>query len=183
LSIDIINYGYTLQIIHSKIYFAEFAGIDNSGAFVVYFCEEMDTWVKVARKKAKCNYCGGDIEKGSYMVVVKSWRNREGEPRKWMVFFRYHAEKDGKCCYIEQAKAALERREIVETRGKKKLPITDEMKAARRRVLLRRASVLQRIRAEMEKEEQSVDKIIHLGGLLVQLKEEIEKLGGAPKSW
>jgi hypothetical protein len=35
----------------------------------------------------------------------------------------------------------------------------------------------------MEKEEQSVDKIIHLGGLLVQLKEEIEKLGGAPKSW
>jgi len=63
--------------------------------------------------------------------------------------------------------------------------MTDDNKAARFAILRRRASVTQRIKREVTKpvEEQSIDKIIHLGDLLNKLKEEIELVGGVPKSW
>ena len=53
----------------------------------------------------------------------------------------------------------------------------------RRKILARRASVLQRIKAEMSIGEYSADRLIHLGGLLLRCKEDIEQHGGAPKKW
>ena len=88
-------------------------------------------------------------------------------------------------CWIDQAIASLSSRRIAETRGRKRLEITDEMREARLKVLRRRAAVVQRIRAEVSNpvEKQNVDRIIHLGKAINDLKMEIESLGGAPKSW
>ena len=87
-------------------------------------------------------------------------------------------------CWIDRAIAELESRAVVETRGRKKLEMTDATKDARTAILRRRASVIQRIKREVESPDgQNVDKIIHLGELLNKLKEEIEPLGGVPESW
>lgn len=106
--------------------------------------------------------------------------SKEGERQLWEQYLRFHPQ-----CWIDQAVANLAKREVVETRGRKRLVMTDDIRAARQKILVRRASVTQRIRAEVEKpgELQSIDRIIHLGELLNNLKEEIEPLGGVPKSW
>ena len=88
-------------------------------------------------------------------------------------------------CWIDQAVAELEKRVVVETRGRKKLEMTDATREARTAILRRRGSVVQRIRREVGNGggEPNTDNIIHLGGLLNKLKEEIEPFGGVPESW
>ena len=88
-------------------------------------------------------------------------------------------------CWIDQGIAEIEKRVVVETRGRKRIEMTDGNRKARTAILMRRASITQRIRREIEKPEdgRSVDRIIHLGGLLNRLKEEIKPLGGVPESW
>lgn len=86
-------------------------------------------------------------------------------------------------CWIDQAVAELKTRVVVETRGRKRLEMTDETKAARTAIMRRRGSVIQRIKREVGSEERDVDRVIHLGELLNSLKGEIEKFGGVPKSW
>lgn len=102
------------------------------------------------------------------------------EPQRWSFFMRFHLQ-----CWIDQAIAALESKPVIETRGRKKLPMTDDIRAARLKVLMRRAAVTQRIRIELTKpvEEQDMDRVIHLGGEINKLKDEIELLGGVPESW
>lgn len=118
------------------------------------------------------------------MVVCryyKSSRRQKGEPAsRWAFTIRFHPE-----CWIEQGLAALKEKPVVETRGRKKAPMSDEVRTARVRVLMRRAAVVQRIKLEMERSdgEISMDRIIKYGGQLNQLKEEIAPLGGVPKSW
>lgn len=118
------------------------------------------------------------------MVVCRWYKSTQREPggerQKWAFYWRFHTQ-----CWIDQAIAALEKREIVETRGRKKLGMTDEIRAARLRILMRRAAITQRIRREITKpaEEQDIDRVIHLGDALNKLKEEIEECGGAPESW
>lgn len=144
----------------------------------------MNVWMKKCRKQATCKYCPNPIVKGEYMVVCKYYRRtrREsgGEAQKWKFFMRFHPQ-----CWIDQAIAALEKRGIVETRGRKKLEMSDEVRGARLKIMMRRASIVQRIRRELTKpaEEQDMDRVIHLGGMLNKLKEEIEPLGGEPKAW
>ena len=144
----------------------------------------MNVWMKVCRKKATCRYCDKPILKGDYMVICRYYkrtmREAGGTPQKWGCTIRFHTQ-----CWIDQAKAALESKPVVETRGGKKMAITDSDRSARFRILARRASITQRIRVEAIKlnGEQNIDKIIHLGGLLNKLKEEIELFGGVPKSW
>lgn len=114
------------------------------------------------------------------MVMCKFWKPSWHHP----LYKRFHVENaDGKCCWVEQGVAELSKRVIVETRGKRKLELADEVKVARFKILRRRAAVVQRIRKEMSSELQSIDRIIHLGGQLNKLKEEIEQVGGVPKSW
>jgi len=140
----------------------------------------VDIWIKRAVKKARCLYCPEPITKGQYMVIGKLWRRRDGTPRVWTVYLRWHPQ-----CWIDQAIRKLEKLPVMENRGRKSLGLSDETREARVKIMMRRAAVVQRIRNEIgkPKEEQSIDKIIHLGELLNKLKEEIEPLGGVPKSW
>lgn len=143
----------------------------------------MNVWLKKCRKRAKCNHCPEDITKGSYMVVCrfyKKTKNKSGVEQRWQFNLKFHPQ-----CWIDQAVASIEARPVVETRGRKKVEMADDVRAARLKILMRRASVTQRIKREVSKpvEEQKVDKVIHLGSLLNKLKEEIEPLGGVPQSW
>lgn len=143
----------------------------------------MNVWIKKCRKRAKCNHCPKEITKGSYMVVCryyKKTKNKSGVEQRWKFELRFHPQ-----CWIDQGIASLEAKPFVETRGRKRAEMTDDVRAARLKVMRRRASVTQRIKREVSKaiEGQSVDKVIHLGSLLNKLKEEIEPLGGIPPSW
>ena len=135
--------------------------------------------MRKTRKRATCAYCGQPILKSEYQVVCQWYMKLRGGKTGWKRK-SYHPQ-----CWIDQAVAEIESRVVVETRGKKRLEMTDGSKAVRFAILRRRASVTQRIKIEVSKsnEEQSIDKIIHLGDLLNKLKEEIELVGGVPKSW
>ena len=80
---------------------------------------------------------------------------------------------------------SLDKRPYVPPAGRKPSNMEPEMKRKRIAVLRRRASVIQRMREEMGKdnEERSLEKIIHFGELLDKQAKEIEPLGGVPKSW
>jgi hypothetical protein len=73
----------------------------------------------------------------------------------------------------------------VETRGRKCLQLESDTKQRRFVLLRRRASVVQRIRREAEKPQElrSTERLVHLGGMLNQLEEEMADCGGVPKSW
>lgn len=143
----------------------------------------MNVWMKVCRQKTNCNYCPNPILKGEYMVVCKWFKrtkDKAGTPQTWSFFKRFHPQ-----CWIDQAVVELEKRPIVETRGRKKLEVTDDTRIARFAILRRRASIIQRIRRETKKpsEEQSIDRLVHLGSMLNDLKVEIEPYGGVPDNW
>ena len=144
----------------------------------------MQVWMKICRKQATCRHCPRPILKNHPMVVCRYYKKTRmeagGSPQNWSFTIRFHPQ-----CWIDQAVAALKEKVVVETRGRKKSPLLDNIRAARVRVLARRATVVQRIRAEMAKpkESRNIDRIIHLGGKLNELKEEIAPLGGVPKSW
>jgi len=141
----------------------------------------MDIWLTICRRRAKCTHCPEFIEKGQYIVVGKLWaRSKEEGARRWTLRFRWHPE-----CWVEQGKMAADRRPLItETRGRKKLDMSEGDKAARRSIIMRRASVMQRIKKEVDlKTQESIDKLIHLGDRLNKLKEEIKQYGGVPKSW
>lgn len=86
-------------------------------------------------------------------------------------------------CWLERAIVEIEKRVVAETRGRKRMAITDSNRKKRTAILCRRASVIQRIGTEMGKEVRNFDRIVHMGELLEKLKVEIELYGGAPKSW
>ena len=126
--------------------------------------------MKACRKQATCAWCREFIENRTYMVVGQYLRG------KWKLRRNWHPD-----CWIEQAVKALEKRIVVERRGKKRLNLTDEDKKKRFKILARRASVLQRIKKASNNG--NVEKMIHLGMLLNKLKDEIELVGGVPKTW
>jgi hypothetical protein len=145
----------------------------------------MNIWLTKCRKQASCRHCPNPILNGEYMVVgeyYKSTRTEKGgKAVRWRRRLHWHPQ-----CWIDQAIAALKNRgDATETRGRKKLALPEHKSTARIKILRRRAAVMQRLKIEVSKptEEQSTDRIIHLGGLLNKLKEEIESFGGVPKSW
>lgn len=116
------------------------------------------------------------------MVVVKLiyWVTKDDSNRRWIRYLRFHPQ-----CWIDQAVEKLEKQPKLETRGAKKSALSDSDRAARFKIMARRASTTQRIRAEVSrpKEKQSIDAVIHLGDILNRLRDEIEPFGGAPKNW
>lgn len=114
------------------------------------------------------------------MVVGKLWRRNNGTARTWTIYFRWHTQ-----CWIDQGVQKLEREPVVDNRALRQPKFSQEVTEGRVKVMRRRAAVVQRIRIEVDKprEEQSVDRIIHLGELLNKLREEIEQFGGVPESW
>jgi len=80
---------------------------------------------------------------------------------------------------------SLEKRPYVPPKGRTPVVMEPEVRKKRVALLRRRASVMQRMREEMSKDnnERSLEKIIHFGELLENQTEEIKPLGGVPKSW
>ena len=140
----------------------------------------MNVWIRVTRKRAKCNYCSQMIETGEYQVICRYFMKLKHSERTWTKEMHFHA-KDP-YCWVERAVAELQTRPHIENRGKAPLPINDEQRSARKRLLQRRASVIQRINKEMEAQRRP-DKLIHLTDLLEKFAVLIEKEGGVPKSW
>ena len=118
------------------------------------------------------------------MLLTKSWAKKqevpEGEqPRhRWTFIKRWHID-----CWVANAKHSIEENPRVETRGRTKLPITVEQAVERKKILARHASIVQRVKSEMRPKKCNTERIIHLGGLLLKCKEEIESCGGVPKKW
>jgi len=102
------------------------------------------------------------------MVKGRLWR-----PGKWTLNFYWHPN-----CWVEQGIAEMEKRPVIESRGRKSLPITNEQQEKRLGVLKRRGSVIQRLKRETDPV-----KTLHLGEMLEDLKEEIKPLGGVPIGW
>ncbi|GAG26431.1 unnamed protein product [marine sediment metagenome] len=143
----------------------------------------MNVWMKKCRRETNCRFCEKPIVKGSYLVYCtwfKKTKDKAGTPQKWKFHMSFHPQ-----CWIDQAVIELEKAPPVETRGRKRLAMTDDTKEKRIKILRRRGAVLQRIRNELAKpeEDRSIDRIIHFGDKLNELKEEIEPLGGVPSSW
>lgn len=140
----------------------------------------MDIWIKRTSRVSKCSYCPEIISNGSFVVVGKLWRSKKGK-LKWPMMFRWHT-----ACWIEQGIRAVEEKERtqprIETRGRKRSSLPEDQKKQRLKIMTRRASALQRIRAVV-KSSGNIDKLIHLGGMLEKYKSEIEQLGGIPKGW
>lgn len=130
----------------------------------------MNVWMRKCRKQAVCRYCKQPILNKDFMVVGQ---HRKG---KWRFNRYWHPE-----CWIIQAKQKVEGKEYQETRGCKKMEIGEEDRKKRFKILARRASVLQRIKIAVGKEDYV--NIVHLGEMLEKLREEIEPLGGIPAAW
>ncbi len=153
----------------------------------------MDIWVKRAYRPTKCDYCQQYVATGDYLVCGKLWLTKSEASatltaRKWLLRKYWHLHSpDGIHCWEEQAKYYIDRKPkpIKSPAGRKKLELTNEDKRARGKILNRRSTITQRIRAEWEKPLELIDydEIVHLGTMLKKCKEEIEPLGGVPKSW
>lgn len=140
----------------------------------------MNVWIRVTRKRAKCNYCNQMIETGEYQVICRYFMKLKHSARTWIKEMHFHA-KDP-YCWVDRAVAELSTRPYIENRGKTPLPINDEQREARKKLLQRRASVIQRINKEMETARRP-DKLIHLTDMLEKFAEEIKLQGGLPISW
>ena len=141
----------------------------------------MNVWIRKTRKRTTCACgCGKAILNGEFQVVCQ-WYMKLKSGRVWQKRKSYKPQHG-----IDQGIAEVEKRVVVETRGwgsRPRVPDTD--KPARFAILRRRGAVVQRIKREVEMQdgERSMDRIIHLGEMLNKLRDEIEPLGGVPKSW
>jgi len=145
----------------------------------------MDIRIVRCKKVTKCGHCSTIIEKLEPMVVGRLYKNtyKEDGRRHWTLRYYWHPQ-----CWVEQALAYLDSPEAERfeaKRGRKPIQLSPEDKAARFKILARRARVVQRLHEELEKPEcqRSLDRIIHLGSQLEAQKEDIAPLGGVPKSW
>jgi hypothetical protein len=112
---------------------------------------------------------------------------RGDKPRKWAKVLHWHGKRkrDGQCCWLVQALDALAQRPFVETRGRKKMVMPKEMRDGRLRCLRRRAKVVQQLKIVMDvpTKKRDWDEVIRLGSRLEDIRAEMEKFGGVPKSW
>jgi len=139
----------------------------------------MNVWIKKTRKRVPCRYCNKMIEVGEYQVVCQWYMKLKGGGT-WVKRMSFHAKEPN--CWLDRAIAELETRVVVETRGRKRNAISDEDREVREKILRRRASVMQRINAEMNGKLRA-SKLEHLVDLLEVLKVEIKPHGGVPKTW
>lgn len=139
----------------------------------------MNVWIRKTRRRVKCFYCHKMIETGEYQVVCQYFMKLKHSEKTWTKTMHFHAQTPN--CWLERAIMELESRPVIETRGRKPDAMGDEMKERRRKILRRRASVVQRIGEATNSKK--IGKLSHLFDLLEQLKIEIEPFGGVPKSW
>lgn len=144
----------------------------------------MDIWITRAKRLASCRYCPKPVTKGQIIVMGKSWSRNKEVTRRWSFKFIWHIG-----CWIKQGIQALEekeRRELPFARIRtKRIILSDEDMEKRRKLILRRGAIIQRIKAETGKRplEQSIEKIVKWGEQLDTIKEQVTVLGGVPKKW
>jgi hypothetical protein len=148
----------------------------------------LDIWIGLCHKTAKCDGCGEDILPNTPAVFGRIWKSYDdamGGSKKWSKKLRWHARKDItlQCCWVEQGLTYLTQNPYKETRGRKTLILSAEVKRQRQLIMLRRGRVMQQLREEMEILPTNTDRIIILGNKLEMLKDEISTKGGVPKSW
>lgn len=142
----------------------------------------MEVYMTHCKRRAVCQHCTKDtdkyIEVGESMVVGLAKISSQG----WTKKIRWHPK-----CWLEQGEVYLEQHPPLPSRaGRKPLAMSVEDKKARLRLLMRHASIVQRMRELKIEEgftEKKVSRIIVLGKGLEDITEEIKKYGGAPKSW
>ena len=143
----------------------------------------MEIWISHCKRQAKCRYCSEAILKGTPIVFGREWRSyeKDGSTRQWVRRFYWHPN-----CWLEEALAQLDKLpEATDSMGRKPLTLSAEDKQKRFAILRKRARIAQRLHEELEVEDwqSNIDRIIALGNQVEQLKEEIEPLGGIPRSW
>ncbi len=130
---------------------------------------------------------------GEPMVLGKMLQKttQKGEAvgaRRGVMNFRWHAQKqpDNQCCWLLAGLEHLALNPYVETRGRKKI-IMSKPKRDRRLAILRKharaKSELQQLILIGRLGQRDVDRVIVLGGQLEEMKDEMEDIGGVPKSW
>ena len=139
----------------------------------------MKVFMAHCRKETKCSFCEQLIPVAEPMVVGRAaMKKREG----WSVVLHWHPQ-----CWIDQGMQYLEAHPYVSAqKGKKKLDLSLEDRKNRFRIQRNRASVIQKLKAIMNKEElgeRDLDRIVKFSERLDELKAEIEPFGGVPKKW
>jgi hypothetical protein len=140
----------------------------------------MNVWVKMTRKRVECRHCHQLIEVGEYQVICTYFMKLKHTERTWTKAMHFHA-KDP-YCWVDQAIITLGMKPYSENRGRHADGLSDTVKVERQKLLRQRASIVQRINAEMYKYKRP-EKLIHLVDMLDALKIKIEPLGGVPEKW
>lgn len=132
------------------------------------------TWCK---RECRCAFCPEPIKLATPMVVGKLWFSK-GKPHKWYRMLRWHVD-----CWVKQGLMYLETHPYVASgaRGRKQIQLPEEQRKERLAIIRRRASYVQRLRKAVE--EGNMNKVVKIFSKIDVLKEEIESLGGMPKSW
>ncbi len=101
--------------------------------------------------------------------------------------FRWHGKRlsDSQCCWLAQELDKLTTTSYVETRGRKRIVLPKEHRERRLYLLRKRARQVQRLKhvLTVPTKQRDIDEVIKIGVVLEEVKEEIENLGGVPKSW
>jgi len=170
----------------------------------------MDIWLTICRKTVpKCSYCKEPIKLGEVMIAGRLWltSKKEGEIRKWVKNFRWHAQRKiypdymrtigavgpvdpigEECCWLVAGLDYLSTHPQEETRGRKQLQLPKKQKDERLKILRQRARLVQKLKELMviplaEQSEVDTAKMIKIGSQIEELKEQISLLGGVPSSW
>jgi len=143
----------------------------------------MNVSIVHCRRKCKCAYCPEEITVGQPMVVgIITYGLSKNYKTKWKKVLHWHPK-----CWLEQGLARLEREPYISNKpGRPKRDLDPVTKQLRLSALMRRASIIQRIRKLTESgnmDLKTIDKIVHLGEMLDKIKEEMVNLGGVPSKW
>lgn len=132
------------------------------------------TW---CQRQAKCSWCTDPIKLATPMVNVFYWNKGTPDHKGFNTRYYYHPD-----CWIEQGLDYLKRNPFVSAH-QPRLPLTDEQKKARNKLLNRWSSLNQQIRNIKVDYPERVLEEARLEKRKVDLMLEIAPLGGIPKKW
>ena len=138
----------------------------------------MDVWVTWKKRQRHCEYCSADILVAT-PVVVMQWRTKQGW--KWR---RYAHPR----CWIHNAFSYLRNNPYtppIRSNGRPRLVLSDEDKAKRLALLMKGATIRQRIKffAKRLPEVGAANRIQDWNDKLQRTATELENYGGVPKGW
>ncbi len=136
----------------------------------------MDIWISECRKVSKCLHCSQPIVAHTPMVVGRIYKHVGS--RTFRTDLRWHPN-----CWVEQGVAKMDMRPILETRGRKKMELDIEARKKRLRIVMKRATLKQRISKLDPAAPSYFDRVVRLGCMMEECKEEIRPFGGVPKGW